>query len=178
MWVGTTPTETADRRPAPRRQARGVARRDAIVRAAADLILQDGPAAVTHRAVATRADVPLAATTYYFTGLDDLMGAAGEFIVTGWAEHAHGAAERAARGGDRAREDARVLVDAVLPPGGESELRGFYEHLVAPAATRRSPGPTGRAGRGWTTPSRSSSPCEASATSRRRSSSRSSTAPP
>jgi hypothetical protein len=23
-----------------------------------------------------------------------------------------------------------VLVDAVLPPGGESELRGFYEHLV------------------------------------------------
>ena len=69
------PTETVDPRPAPRRQARGVARRDAIVRAAADLILQEGPASVTHRAVASRADVPLAATTYYFTGLDDLIGA-------------------------------------------------------------------------------------------------------
>ncbi|MFF2269967.1 TetR/AcrR family transcriptional regulator [Cellulosimicrobium cellulans] len=124
------PTETVDPRPAPRRQARGVARRDAIVRAAADLILQEGPAAVTHRAVASRADVPLAATTYYFTGLDDLIGAAGEVVVAGWADHARGAAARAARGGDRAREDAHVLVDAVLPPGGESELRGFYEHLV------------------------------------------------
>src|SRR5690606_8775685 len=102
----------------------GVARREAIVRAAADLILREGPAAVTHRAVAARADVPLAATTYYFTGLDDLIGAAGEVIVAGWAEHARGAAERAARGGDRA------LVDAVRPPGGESEVRGFYEHLV------------------------------------------------
>ncbi|MFI2702418.1 TetR/AcrR family transcriptional regulator [Cellulosimicrobium composti] len=124
------PTETAPSRPVPRRQARGVARREAIVRAAADLILREGPAAVTHRAVAARADVPLAATTYYFTGLDDLIGAAGEVIVAGWAEHARGAAERAARGGDRARLDAHVLVDAVLPPGGETEVRGFYEHLV------------------------------------------------
>jgi len=132
--VGTTPTETADRRPAPRRQARGVARRDAIVRAAADLILQDGPAAVTHRAVATRADVPLAATTYYFTGLDDLIGAAGQVIAAGWAEHAREAASSAIRRGPGVRRtstaSAEVLVDAVLPPGGEAEVRGFYEHLV------------------------------------------------
>jgi len=123
------PTETADPRHAPRRQARGVARRDAIVRAAADLILHEGPAAVTHRAVAARADVPLAATTYYFTGLDDLIGAAGHVIVEGWAEHARGAAERGDHG-RRAHAAPEVLVDAVLPPGGEAEVRGFYEHLV------------------------------------------------
>jgi AcrR family transcriptional regulator len=126
---------TVDPPTAPRRQARGVARRDALVRAAADLILREGPAAVTHRAVAARADVPLAATTYYFTGLDDLMSAAGRLIVEGWAEHARGAAERADGGaGSRSagrRDDAPgLLVDAVLPSGGEAEVRGFYEHLV------------------------------------------------
>ncbi len=123
------PTETVDPHRAPRRQARGVARRDAIVRAAADLILREGPAAVTHRAVAARAGVPLASTTYYFTGLDDLIGAAGRVIVAGWAEHARGAAERGGRG-RRVHDAPQVLVDAVLPSGGEAEVRGFYEHLV------------------------------------------------
>ena len=125
---------TVDPRPVPRRQARGVARREAIVRAAADLVLREGPAAVTHRVVAARADVPLAATTYYFTGLDDLMSAAGRLIVEGWAAHARGAAERAekATSSQRAGSDEvpGLLVDAVLPPGGEGEVRGFYEHLV------------------------------------------------
>ena len=123
---------TVDPRPAPRRQARGVARREAIVRAAADLVLREGPAAVTHRVVAARADVPLAATTYYFTGLDDLMSAAGRLIVEGWAAHARGAAERAETASQRAGSDEvpGLLVDAVLPPGGEGEVRGFYEHLV------------------------------------------------
>ncbi|WP_251153463.1 TetR family transcriptional regulator [Cellulosimicrobium sp. Marseille-Q4280] len=118
----------------PRRQARGTARRDAIVRAAADLILREGPAAVTHRAVAARAQVPLAATTYYFTGLDDLIGAAGRMIVDGWAEHARDAAARAIRrassGRRAATTGAEALVDSVLLPGGEAEVRGFYEHLV------------------------------------------------
>ncbi|MCB7138180.1 TetR/AcrR family transcriptional regulator [Cellulosimicrobium marinum] len=130
--VETTTAEPG--RGEPRRQARGAARRDAIVDAAAQLILAEGPAAATHRAVAVAAGVPLAATTYYFTGLDDLVGAAGQQIVAGWAAHAAEAAERAidraSTGARDAETDARVLVDAVLPPGGESEVRGFYEHLV------------------------------------------------
>jgi AcrR family transcriptional regulator len=122
----------------PRRQARGTQRRDRIVTAAAELILRDGPGAVTHRSVAAQADVPLAATTYYFTGLDDLLGAAGEQIVRGWAERAqaigHSVTELVAEGGVETlstRSRALLLVDAVLPPGDHGELLGFDEHVVS-----------------------------------------------
>ncbi len=117
-------------RPAPRRQARGTLRRDAIIRATIELILHEGPAAVTHRAVASRAGVPLAATTYYFSGLEDLIGAAGRRIAAGWTAHAAEAAKERIKPRMTDREIAELMADAVLPPGGEKEVRGFYEHLV------------------------------------------------
>ncbi|GEE00551.1 DNA-binding transcriptional regulator [Gordonia spumicola] len=52
------------------------ARRQAIIRAAADLIAEVGPGKLTHRLVAARADVPLGSTTAYFTSIDDLRQAA------------------------------------------------------------------------------------------------------
>ncbi|GIH17532.1 TetR/AcrR family transcriptional regulator [Rugosimonospora africana] len=58
------------------RRARGAARRGQIVEATLRLIETGGVAAVRHRAVATAAGVPLAATTYYFATLDDLLVAA------------------------------------------------------------------------------------------------------
>lgn len=71
-----------------RRQPRGAARRDAIVEAAAALVVEAGPSTLTHRTIAQRADVPLAATTYYFASLDDLVGAAGTRLAERWAVHA------------------------------------------------------------------------------------------
>ena len=47
-------------------QRRSRARREALLRAAVALLAEGGVRAVTHRAVADRAGVPLAATTYYF----------------------------------------------------------------------------------------------------------------
>jgi DNA-binding transcriptional regulator YbjK len=74
------------------RRARGAARRGQIVEATLRLIETGGVAAVRHRAVATAAGVPLAATTYYFATLDDLLiaaltEAAGRSAATirGWA---------------------------------------------------------------------------------------------
>jgi DNA-binding transcriptional regulator YbjK len=58
---------------------KGERRRRALVQAAAELMQEGGFEAVRHRAVATRADLPLAATTYYFESLDDLIVAAVEF---------------------------------------------------------------------------------------------------
>ncbi|MFD0741101.1 TetR/AcrR family transcriptional regulator [Phytohabitans flavus] len=51
-------------------------RRRKIVEAAGQLIAEVGVAGLTHRLVAARAGVPLGATTYYFTSLDDLSAAA------------------------------------------------------------------------------------------------------
>jgi TetR/AcrR family transcriptional regulator, regulator of biofilm formation and stress response len=66
----------------PRSQAssprtdRGRARREAILEAAIEVVARDGVGAVTHRAVAAEAGVPLAATTYYFASKFDLLLAA------------------------------------------------------------------------------------------------------
>lgn len=105
------------------------------MRAAADIVLRDGPAALTHRTVAARADVPLAATTYYFTGLDELLGEAGTLIAERWARHTRRVAGAVADPRTKpaslpAEARAELLVDAVLPSGGSGEYRGFYENLV------------------------------------------------
>jgi AcrR family transcriptional regulator len=66
------------RRPA---QERGWRRRDALLDAGVELLTEGGFAAVSHRAVAERAGLPLAATTYYFRSRDDLIAAAFELMV-------------------------------------------------------------------------------------------------
>lgn len=57
---------------------KGERRRSALVGAAAELLRTGGFDAVRHRAVAERAGLPLASTTYYFASLDDLVVAAVE----------------------------------------------------------------------------------------------------
>jgi TetR/AcrR family transcriptional regulator, regulator of biofilm formation and stress response len=56
-------------------------RRQAIVEAAAALIVEDGVAELTHRRAAERAGVPLGATTYYFSSLEELSDAALAHLV-------------------------------------------------------------------------------------------------
>lgn len=51
-------------------------RRRTILRAAVDLIGMGGPDAITHRAVAARARVPLGSLTYHFATREDLVRAA------------------------------------------------------------------------------------------------------
>lgn len=54
-------------------QSRSSLRKRAILDATVRVIARSGTNAVTHRAVAKEADVPLAATTYYFASKDDLL---------------------------------------------------------------------------------------------------------
>ncbi|WP_116103396.1 TetR/AcrR family transcriptional regulator [Amycolatopsis thermalba] len=57
---------------------KGERRRAALIEAAAELLVEGGFDAIRHRAVAERAGLPLASTTYYFDSLDDLISAAAE----------------------------------------------------------------------------------------------------
>lgn len=59
---------------------KGERRRYALISAAAELLREGGFDAVGHRAVARRAGLPLASTTYYFSSLDDLIAHAVEHI--------------------------------------------------------------------------------------------------
>jgi DNA-binding transcriptional regulator YbjK len=61
---------------------RGAARREAILRAAIAIVGEHGPDALTHRAVAERAGVPLSATTYYFDSKEALFQAAVELSAS------------------------------------------------------------------------------------------------
>ncbi|MFB7249110.1 TetR/AcrR family transcriptional regulator [Microbacterium sp. NPDC056234] len=65
-----------------RRRRDPEARRRSIIAAAAELIVEIGADAITHRKVAARAGVPLGATTQYFDTLDDLRDAALDALVT------------------------------------------------------------------------------------------------
>lgn len=58
---------------------KGERRRHELVAAAAELLVEGGFDAIRHRAVAERAGLPLASTTYYFDSLDELIEAAVEF---------------------------------------------------------------------------------------------------
>ena len=52
---------------------KGAARRDLLLAATLRIIEREGPAAVTHRSAAKEAGVPLAAASYYFASIDDLL---------------------------------------------------------------------------------------------------------
>ncbi|MEZ0070943.1 TetR/AcrR family transcriptional regulator [Planotetraspora sp. GP83] len=67
--------------PGRRRQERALRRRGALLDAAVALLAEGGFAAVTHRAVAQRAGIPLAATTYYFSSRDELVAQAFGLLV-------------------------------------------------------------------------------------------------
>ncbi|MET0133630.1 MAG: TetR family transcriptional regulator [Kibdelosporangium sp.] len=70
---------------------KGERRRQALVEAAADLFAERGFDAIRHRAVAERAGLPLASTTYYFDSLDELITSA--VVRRGEAELARGRAQ-------------------------------------------------------------------------------------
>ncbi|MFG1707415.1 TetR/AcrR family transcriptional regulator [Nonomuraea sp. M3C6] len=71
-----TPGEQHPALAPPPAQARGRRRRATLLAAAVDLLTDGGFAAVTHRGVAQHANLPLAATTYYFASRDQLLAEA------------------------------------------------------------------------------------------------------
>jgi DNA-binding transcriptional regulator YbjK len=89
---------------------KGVRRKYALVSAAAELLCEGGFDAVRHRAVARRAGLPLAATTYYFSSLDDLIVKAVEHVG---ALEAQQLRERLA-GLSRRRRGAEATVDVLV----------------------------------------------------------------
>jgi DNA-binding transcriptional regulator YbjK len=107
---------------------KGERRRYALLSAAAELLREGGFEAVRHRAVARRAGLPLASTTYYFSSLDDLIASAVAHI--GMLEVAQLRAQVATLSRRRRSADktADLLVELLV--GSESEPR-LAEQLIS-----------------------------------------------
>jgi DNA-binding transcriptional regulator YbjK len=79
--TATAPTTDTPRPP------RGEARRAAITEAALAVIARVGPDGLTHRLVAAEANLPLAATTYWFASKEDMVRAALQHAADRDLEH-------------------------------------------------------------------------------------------
>lgn len=66
-------------------QERSRLRRDELLAAAIELFAEGGSRAITHRAVAARAGLPSATTTYYFESIDELIREALGAHVDHWS---------------------------------------------------------------------------------------------
>lgn len=107
---------------------KGERRRQELVTAAAELLRAGGFDAVRHRAVAEKAGLPLASTTYYFESLDDLVTAAVELTSREELGEGHQQLEAAPA------ELPELVLDLLLGPesrgGGLEAVLLRYERLV------------------------------------------------
>jgi TetR/AcrR family transcriptional regulator, regulator of biofilm formation and stress response len=105
--------------PSPR-QDRSRRRRDALLRATIELLGESGAKSVTHRAVAERAGLPLASTTYYFRSVHQLIEEALKLHVAERVAELEGLATVALAGSGVSAQDiaerlAEVLAAAPTP---------------------------------------------------------------
>lgn len=112
---------------------RGEQRRALLVRAAASILQERGFDALSHRAVAARAGLPLAATTYYFASLDDLVAAAVQVFGEPYLKHARRVMQALPPPPQPASVVAGLVVSLVAGPeqdAGTASLLTFYERYV------------------------------------------------
>jgi DNA-binding transcriptional regulator YbjK len=112
---------------------KGEARRVALVAAAADLVAEHGPDAVSHRAVAAAAGVPLAATTYYFRDLGELRVAAVARVGERELAAAGAVVGSVALQRRSAQETAARVADVLLgvQRRTDEQVQAFYERWLA-----------------------------------------------
>lgn len=104
--------------------------------AAADLLLEGGFEAVRHRSVASRADLPLASTTYYFESLEDLIACAvernGRRDIDAMRSRVGDIEHRPRTGSETADLLVELLVGPSQPDEADRErLISRYERFVA-----------------------------------------------
>jgi len=116
---------------------KGERRQALLVQAAMELLVEGGFDAVRHRAVADRAGLPLASTTYYFRSLEDLLTAAVERL--GNIELERGREQLREFSGENSDEEVliKLLLELLLGPTHSDPVVDAervllrYERLVA-----------------------------------------------
>lgn len=110
---------------------KGERRRFALVSAAADLLCEGGFEAVTHRAVADRAGLPLASTTYYFSSLEELIETAVDYLGAAEVSRLRDQVKALPRRRRGAEAAADLLVDLLAGEPNREQLISRYERYIA-----------------------------------------------
>jgi DNA-binding transcriptional regulator YbjK len=115
-------------------RARGHARREALLRAAVEVVAERGVAGATHREIAARAGVPLSTTSYFFASIDDLVLAALREFAAGQVAELEAIARAISASGASAEAVLAALVDALFAVPVQASVAQFEAYLEA---TRR-----------------------------------------
>lgn len=117
-----------------RRSIKAEITRDRLVVAAAAILREEGPAAVTYRNVAKWAEASPSATNYYFDSIAELLHEAGARNIRLWAQRAERAAAKAEglAVGQRREQRVGLILEACLPHD-PTKLGNHYAQLLAAA---------------------------------------------
>jgi DNA-binding transcriptional regulator YbjK len=110
---------------------RGRARAAEIAAATADLLTEQGPHTITHRAVAARAGVPLGSLTYYFSSLEDLLAGGAQVLVDRQLLVAEDVVAGIRGPVPDARPVAGYVVAVLLDRDDDRGVLAYYDQLLA-----------------------------------------------
>jgi DNA-binding transcriptional regulator YbjK len=113
------------------RQERSKLRREALLRAAIALRAEGGARAVTHRAVAARAGLPAASTTYYFDSIQQLTEEALALHVADRVRELDGVITEAMAGGRSAEDVGARLAEALADRATDVVVAQYEIYLDA-----------------------------------------------
>jgi DNA-binding transcriptional regulator YbjK len=113
------------------RQERSKARREALLRAAIELLAEGGARALTHRAVAARAGLPPASTTYYFDTIQQLTDAALALHVSERVADLDAIVSGALAAGTSADDVGNRVVEALADRTGDVLIAQFEIYMEA-----------------------------------------------
>lgn len=111
--------------------ARGRERRRKLIAAAGELLREHGFTGVSHRAVARLAEVSLAATTYYFDSLEELLGEAVRYLAERWLSAARAALADLPGELPGPAQLAAALRRVATPEGGDAVITMYERYLEA-----------------------------------------------
>jgi DNA-binding transcriptional regulator YbjK len=112
-------------------QRRSRDRRELLLRAAVDLVADGGPKAVTHRAVAARAGVPQASTTYYFSSIQELTDEALRLHLSERTGELQAMFTEATAKGGSIEDIARVLAEMLITRSRDIAIAQFEVYMQA-----------------------------------------------
>lgn len=114
----------------PTHRARGLARREALLRAAFAVVTENGIEGATHRSIAEAAGVPLSTTSYFFSSLDELLAEAITLAFAEVIENTNAAILAMGQANPTTGELVELITEFVLQSPRASVIAQFETYLA------------------------------------------------